>query len=246
MMVVGQGKRTGAFTRFRTRETGCGGHVPWRRARGALMAMVCSLMVLATGAHVLAQGTSCQPVRERTGEVGCWILADVPLGTLSEAEVFWHLDTYPSRAAAEAAKGPRGTVIEALGQVWLFTIGEAGWRPSGGTRVAEIGPLLVKPGESYSARYSEAIFTPGMTSPAHRHPGPEAWYTTAGEVCLETPDGKTVGGAGDSTIVQAGPPMHLTATGTEPRRSVALILHESSQRSVSPAPDWTPKGLCKN
>ena len=66
-MVVGQGKLTGTFTRFRTRETGCGGHVPWWRARGALVALGCSLMVLATGAHVPAQETSCQPVRERTG-----------------------------------------------------------------------------------------------------------------------------------------------------------------------------------
>jgi quercetin dioxygenase-like cupin family protein len=246
MMVVGQGKLTGALKSFRNRETWCGGHVPWRRARGTLVAIVCSIIALATYEHVLAQGTSCKPVSERTGEVGCWIVADVPLGNLSQAEVFWHLDTYPSRAAAEAAQGAGGTVIEALGKVWLFTIGEVGWRPSGGTRVAEIGPLLVKPGEPYTARYSEAIFTPGMTSPAHRHPGPEAWYTTAGEVCLETPDGKTIGGAGDSTIVQAGPPMHLTATGTEQRRSVALILHESSQRSGSPAPDWTPKGLCKS
>jgi quercetin dioxygenase-like cupin family protein len=204
--------------------------------------MVCSLMVLAICEHGLAQRTSCKPVSERTGEVGCWIMADVPLGELSQATVFWHLDSYPSRAAAEATKGPRGTVIEVLGKVWLFPSGEAGWRHTcGGNR-----PLLVKPGEQYSARYSEAIFTPGMTSPAHRHPGPEAWYTTAGEVCLETPDGKTVGRAGEGTIVPAGPPMHLTATGTEQRRSVALILHESSQPSGSPATDWTPKGLCKN
>jgi fermentation-respiration switch protein FrsA (DUF1100 family) len=35
-------------------------------------------------------------------------------------------------------------------------------------------------------------------------------------------------------------------TGTKQRRSVALILHESSQPSGSPATDWTPKGLCKN
>ena len=137
-MVVSRGKLTGAFKGLKSQQIGGDGHMPWRRARGALVAMVCSLMMLATGAHVLAQGTSCQPVSERTGEVGCWIMADVPLGTLSEAEVFWHLDTYPSRAAAEAAKGPRGTVIEALGKVWLFTIGEAGWRPSGGTRVEDL------------------------------------------------------------------------------------------------------------
>jgi hypothetical protein len=132
MMVVGQGKLTGTFKRFRTRETGCGGHVPWWRARGALVAMVCSLLVLATGAHVLAQETSCKPVSERTGEVGCWIMADVPLGELSQAEVFWHLDTYPSRAAAEAAKGPRGTVMEPWGRSGC----PPSVRPGGGRPVA--------------------------------------------------------------------------------------------------------------
>ena len=208
-MVVGRGKLKRAFKGFRNRETVFGltaatvstpgmaqatPHVSWRRARGALVAIVWSLMALATGEQVLAQGTPmCKAVSERTGEVGCWIVADVPLGELSRTTVFWHLDSYPSRAAAEAAKGPHGTVIEALGNVWLFTIGEAGWRPSGGIRVAEIGPLLVKAEQKYNARYMEAIFTPGMTSNVHRHPGPKAWYTTAGEVCLETPDGKIVG-----------------------------------------------------
>jgi hypothetical protein len=40
--------------------------------------------------------------------------------------------------------------------------------------------------------------------------------------------------------------MHLTATGTEQRRSLVLILHESSQPTTIRATDWTPKGLCKN
>ncbi len=190
-------------------------------------------------------GTTCKPVSERTGDVGCWVMAVTPLGKLSRSSVFWHLDNYPSKVAAEAAKGPNGTVVEALGKIWLFTIAEAGWRPSGGVRVAEIGPLLIKPGEQYSSRYMESIFTPGMTSPVHRHPGPEAWYTTAGEICLETPEGKSYGRAGESTVVPAGPPMHLTATGTEQRRSLVLILHESSQPSSIPVSEWTPKGLCK-
>jgi len=191
------------------------------------------------------EGTSCKPVSERTGEVGCWVMAVTPLGKLSRSSVFWHLDNYPNKAAAETAKGPNGTVVEALGKIWLFTIAEAGWRPSGGVRVAEIGPLLIKPGEQYSTRYMESIFTPGMTSPVHRHPGPEAWYTTAGEICLETPEGKSYGRAGESTVVPAGPPMHLTATGTEQRRSLALILYESSQPSSIPVTEWIPKGLCK-
>ena len=67
---------------------------------------------------------------------------------------------------------------------------DAGWKPTGGKRVAEMGPLPIRAGDSYSAQYMEAIFSPGMTAPSHTHPGPEAWYTLSGETCLETPDGK--------------------------------------------------------
>jgi hypothetical protein len=190
-------------------------------------------------------GGLCKPVAERTSEVGCWIVAHDPVGRIAEAQVFWHLDTFPTRVAAEAAKGPRGTVVEALGKVWLLTIAQSGWRAEGGARVAEIGPLPVKAGEAYSAQYMEAIFTPGMTAAAHAHSGPEAWYTEAGETCLETPEGRQVGRAGGHyVIVPGGPPMHLTATGTEQRRSLVLILHESSKPATTRVTDWTPKGLC--
>jgi quercetin dioxygenase-like cupin family protein len=156
------------------------------------------------------------------------------------------LDTYPTRAAAEVAKGPRSTVIEAFSSTWLFTIEREGWRPSGGTRVAAIGPLPIKPGVGYTAQYMEAVFTPGMTTVAHRHSGPEAWYTISGETCLETSEGRTVGRVGGSPIiVREGLPMRLTAIGAETRRSLVLILHDSHQPPMTPAPDWTPKGLCK-
>jgi quercetin dioxygenase-like cupin family protein len=168
------------------------------------------------------------------------------VGSLTELAVFWHLDVYPTRAAAEAAKGPRGTVVESLGKVWLLTIEKAGWRPAGGERAAEIGPLEVIAGETYSAQYMETIFNPGMTAPEHTHSGPEAWYTLAGETCLETPQGKQVGRPGQYVIVPAGPPMHLTATGNEQRRGLALILHLSSQPATTPEHEWTPKGLCNN
>ena len=174
-------------------------------------------------------------------------MAREPVGQLTGSEIFWHLDVYPSCAAAEAAKEPRGTVIESLGKVWLLSIEEAGWRPAGGERVAEIGPLPVIAGERYTAQYMEAIFTPGMTAQTHTHPGPEAWYTMAGETCLETPQGKQIGRAGGQhVVVPGGTPMHLTATGTEQRRSLVLILQDASLPRSTPASDWTPKGLCKN
>lgn len=207
-------------------------------------AMVC--VALASIVSYEASAQICRPEAERTGELGCWIKVDAELGTLPEGHIFWHLDVYVTRAAAEDAKGPRGIVVESLGRVWLFTIDVGGWRPRGGERIAEIGPLPVEPGLSYSAQYMEAIFTPGMTAPAHRHSGPEAWYTLSGETCLETPDGTMVGRAGGShVIVPGGPPMHLTATGTETRRALVLILHDSTQSATTPAPDWTPRGLCE-
>jgi quercetin dioxygenase-like cupin family protein len=188
----------------------------------------------------------CKPLSERATEVGCWILVDHGLGKIEQAGVFWHLDAYPTRQDAERAKGPTGTVVEALGRVWLLTIEKAGWRPAlPGERVAEIGPLPVTAGEQYSALFMEAISNPGMTSAIHTHSGPEAWYTLAGETCLETPDAKLVGPAGGTpVIVPGGQPMLLTATGTDQRRALTLILHESSKPPTTVIHDWKPKGLC--
>ena len=198
-----------------------------------------------SNAHLPSFGI-CKPVSERTTEVGCWILGDQRVGKIEQTQIFWHLDVYPTRPDAEKAKGPRGTVVESQGKVWLLTIEKAGWRPTlKGERIAEIGPLPVIAGEQYSALFMEAILTPGMTSAIHTHSGPEAWYTLAGETCLETPDGKLVGRAGGPpVIVPAGPPMLLTSTGTEQRRALTLILHESSKPPTTVIHDWTPKGLC--
>jgi hypothetical protein len=140
---------------------------------------------------VAVPGGVCKPVSQRTQEIGCWILADDPIGPLTKPSVFWHLDVYSTRAAAEAEKGRRGAVIESLGKVWLMTVEAEHWRPAHGTRIAEIGPLPIAAGREYSTQYMEAIFTPGMTAPAHTHSGPEAWYTLSGETCLETSDGHT-------------------------------------------------------
>jgi quercetin dioxygenase-like cupin family protein len=217
----------------------------------ARLAMACCWSVLLAGVSgpLFSQHADvgiCRPVSERKTEVGCWILAKGEVGVLSEPQVFWHLDVYQTRAAALAVKGARGTVVEALRKVWLLSIEPAGWRSAGAQRVAEIGPIPVHAGDAYSTQYMEAVFTPGMTTPVHRHGGPEIWYTASGETCLETPDGKVVGRAGGPpVIIPEGPPMHLTATGTEIRRSLVLILHGSSKPVTTMAHDWTPKGLCK-
>lgn len=215
----------------------------------ALVAGALALATLLLCSQSFAQGVAmgnCKPVSQRKEELGCWILADQPIGALTKSQVFWHLDVYPTRAAAETAKGPRGTVLESLGKVWLLTIEEAAWQPANGQRIARIGPLPIIAGEKYSTQYMEAIMSPGMTSSIHSHSGPEAWYMEAGESCLETPKGKFVGRVGgEPLIVPGGLPMHLTATGTGQRRALVLILHQSAKPPITLVNDWTPKGLCK-
>ena len=144
------------------------------------------------------------------------------------------------------ARPRHGTVVESFGKVWLYTIAEAGWKPSGGERVAVIGPLPITPGKPYTARYMEALFLPGkgMKGTPHRHSGPEAWYVLSGAQCLETPEGITVAHAGESAMVREGPSMSIQGVGTETRRSVLLVLHDSSQHWVTQVSDWKPKGLC--
>lgn len=183
-------------------------------------------------------------VSERTSDVGCYLSASEMLDELPPVPLFWHLYNYPTRAAAESAKGAHGTVVESFGKIWLYNIAGSDWRPSSGERVAVIGPLRITPGKRYTARYMEATFTPGMRAAVHRHSGPEAWYLVSGTQCLETPDGATVARAGEGAVVPEGPPMALSSVGTETRRSVLLVLHDRSQPWITMASDWKPKGLC--
>lgn len=176
---------------------------------------------------------------------GANALATVAVG-LPQAPMYWHLDTYPTRAAADAARGSRGTVAEAFGKVWLFTLAESEWRPAGGARVATIGPLRIRAGGRYTASYMQASTSPGFQTDVHQHGGPEALFTLSGEVCVETPNGKLVGRAGGEPLLPDGDvPMQLTSVGGEVRRSLVLILHDAAQPwKVPPASPWAPQGLC--
>lgn len=185
------------------------------------------------------------PVADRTKDVGCYLTATETLDTLPAGEVFWHLYEYPTRAAADAAK-PRsfGTVAESLGKVWLYVIAGKEWHPSAGRRVAVIGPLQIKPAAQYTARYMEAVFPPGMQTAVHTHSGPEAWYILSGAQCLQTPDAETITRAGQGAVVPMGPPMVLTGMGTELRRSVVLVLHDTREPWMTIAQDWKPAKPC--
>ena len=110
----------------------------------------------------------------------------------------------------------------------------SGWRPSGGERIAEIGPLPVIAGRTYSAQYMEAIFTPGMVAPTRAHAGPEAWLLrpAGGRDAVWKLPGASRSGVQVARLRsrRAHPPMHLyVRTGTEQRRALVLILHDSTK-----------------
>lgn len=184
------------------------------------------------------------PARERPAEIGCYLTAVESLGIAPPHPLFWHLDAFPSRAAAESARRERGTVVESLGRVWLFTMAQADWRPVGGERVARVGPFPMTPGRPYTARYMEAVLPPGIRSIVHRHSGGEGWYVAAGGQCLETPDSTIVVRAGQTAFVPEGPPMMLVGIGAEVRRTVLVVVHDEAQPWMVGATDWVPKGTC--
>jgi quercetin dioxygenase-like cupin family protein len=230
----GEGAGTGRCRAQREERTATSAEAG-RRARDALratvftasLAVVCGALVPAWAQpahHSGPYAAACLPVAERGGrEAGCWITAKEALGGLPHTTpLLWHLDAYPTRAAAEAAKGPRGSVVESLGRVWLFTVAEAGWRPppgGGGERVAAVGPLPTREGVRYVAQYMEGVSPPERAEHSHRHPGPEAWHNVAGRMCVETPEGRMVAGPGESAFVPEGVPHMLTGLGAEQRRS---------------------------
>jgi quercetin dioxygenase-like cupin family protein len=197
-------------------------------------------------------GACIMPAAERASEVGCYFTAAESLGAAPVHPLFWHLYTYPTRAAAEAAtrRDRRGIAVESQGRVWHFVVADSAWRPRAdkdapaGERVAVLGPLRVPPGQPLTARYMEAVFTPGMRTAVHRHSGPEAWYVLSGAQCLETPERIIVARAGEGAVVPEGPPMRLSGVGAETRRAVLIVLHDAARPWTTMAQDWAPAGVC--
>jgi len=183
------------------------------------------------------------PPGEKRPEFGCFNIGVATGLHFSEASVYWHLRTFPTRKAAEAVKSATGIVVEEDGRVWLSEFGPRNTPPKGGEAVAIVGPLQLPAATSYAAVLSYAVMRPGDNSRVHTHPGPEGWYVLAGEQCLETPAGASRARAGATMTAPSNTPMELNVTGTKLRRAFALVIHDSAQQRGIPS-DWKPSGAC--
>jgi len=143
----------------------------------------------ATHEHLLVPGCVFIPPGQKRPEFGFFCLATESGLRFSEPAVYWHLRTFPNRAAADAAKSATGIVVEEDGRVWLSEFGSRDLALQGGQAVAVVGPMELSKAKSYAVLLGYAVMRPGDRSIVHVHPGPEAWYMISGEQCLETPAG---------------------------------------------------------
>jgi quercetin dioxygenase-like cupin family protein len=201
--------------------------------------------VPSTAAHEHLTEVACVdvPAGERRPEFGCFNVGRVTGLEFSQPSVYWHLSTFGTRKAAEAAKSATGIVVEEDGRVWLSEFGPRNTAPRGGEAIAVVGPLQLPAAKSYAAVLSYAVMRPGDSSRVHTHPGPEGWYVLAGEQCLETPAGANRARAGGTMTVPPNIPMELKVTGTALRRAFALVIHDSTQERGTPSA-WKPSGAC--
>ena len=166
---------------------------------------------------------------ERRGDIGCSYIEDKVLPAPLKEPLFWHIDRFESNSDAQAAAGPNSVVFQAHGAWWAMSIEPMIKEHHGGKHVASIALPPLPPAPKYSMLVISAYIPAGQTSRVHHHSGVEAFFTVDGEQCLETPTAAHRIPKGSGFAVPAGLTMRLVATGSKPRRGLAVIVYDASQ-----------------
>lgn len=191
------------------------------------------LVIFAVTDGADAQQTACtQDSPERHGEPGCTIVTDKRLPGMLRSPVFWHIDEFPSLAAAQRAEDSLSVALEAGGSAWLYSFNSDTSDHHGGKHRGVVGPLPIQANRPYSVMAMSTRFPPGAFSPVHTHSGPEAWWVLEGEQCLQTTRTTVRAHAGQSALVAEGDTMRMMATGTGQRRALVLILHDANRPAI--------------
>ena len=163
-------------------------------------------------------------------------LAERKVHELPGGALYWRIENFPAVAQAEAVAGRWSLVAEADGKVWLFTLGPSGGSSSGGTIVAEVGPIARVVATEYLLRINEVSGPPGSKTPVHSHPGSEAFYVLAGETSSHTPNGvKRIGAGRFETGNDAGTPMQVSSSGTTDLHSLVMFVVDAGKPFSSTA-----------
>jgi len=150
--------------------------------------------------------------------------------------LYWRIENFPSIAQAQAAAGSTGLAVESAGKAWLFTLSPKGGSSASGTKVAEIGPLPYVAAPEYLIRINEPSGPLGSTTIVHTHPGTEALYTLAGEMCLRTLDGMVHVPAGRGVAgPPAGMPTQVSSCGSTDLRGFVMFVVDATKPFSTPS-----------
>jgi len=162
-------------------------------------------------------------------------LSEKKVTELPAGPLFWRIENFPMLAQAQAAAGATGLAVESGGKVWLFTLGPAGGS-TGGTKVAEVGPLPNVVATQYLLRINEATGSSGSITPVHTHPGSEAFYVLAGEQSIQSPHGVLRVRAGQAeTGHGADMPMQVSSSGSSDLHALVMFVVDATKPFSSPA-----------
>jgi quercetin dioxygenase-like cupin family protein len=163
-------------------------------------------------------------------------LAEKRVTELPSGPLFWRLENFPTLAQASTAASAMSLAAEAGGKVWLFTLGPAGGATTGGTKVAEIGPIPRVAATEYLLRINQSSGPPGSVTSVHTHPGAEAFYVLAGETTSRTPQGLKRVGTGESVAGhESDTPMQVSSSGTKDLLGLVMFVVDANRPFSSPA-----------
>ena len=202
----------------------------WRPDVGVAVVLSGALLLLSANA-VAQQGLP-------AGSLAIKVLTEKRVTALPAGRpgLYWRIETIPSLAQARAAAGTWGLAAESAGKAWLFTLGPKGGASTGGTSVAEAGPVAPVVAPEYLLRINEPSGPPGSTTIVHTHPGTEAIYVLTGELCFRTPQGVIRVSPGRT---DAGPapyvPSQVSSCGSTDLRGFVMFVVDATQPFSTPA-----------
>ena len=163
-------------------------------------------------------------------------VAEKKISQLPAGPLFWRIENFPTLTQAQAAAGPTGLAAEVAGKVWLFTLGAKGGSSSGGSAVAEIGPVPPITAPEYLLRINNTGGPPGVKTPVHTHAGSETFYVLTGQLSQKSPHGESHVDAGQSMPGHGpGMPMEVSSSGTSDLNALVMFVVDATQPFSTPA-----------
>jgi quercetin dioxygenase-like cupin family protein len=171
-------------------------------------------------------------------------IAEMKVKQLPKGPLYWRVENFPTLDQAKAAAskydwnpdtvsydGLPSLTAEAAGKAWLFTLGPQGAAAtSGGTKVAEIGPVPPITAPEYLLRVNYGSGPPESKTPVHFHHGSEAFYVVAGKLGQRTPNGTSYVEAGQTMNGhKAGMTMQVFNAGTTDLTALIMFVVDATK-----------------